>query len=363
MPAKHSRRVHQVLGALHGGDAVGNEALAIRRHLRAAGFESEIVAGRVDPSLAGEARPLREAVTLDGRETVWLYHFSPGSPATRVALSLDGPLVLVYHNVTPARFFDGWSVELVRLALCAAGELRALSRRATLALAKSTFSRGDLEHAGFERNGVLPYVHDLAAAGPGPPAPVLRRLYGDGRTNLLSVGRLVPNKRVEDLLAAFAVLQRGLLPDCRLLLAGGRALEAYALALERRVRELRIGHVVFLGSVEECELRACYELADVYVSLSEHEGYGVPLVEAMLAGVPVVARDAGAVAETMAGAGLLLGGPNPRFAAGIVERVVRDAGLRASVLAAQARVAARIRSADFGSVLLAALAPVLGAEA
>ncbi len=361
MPAKRPRRVHQVLGALHGGDAVGNEALAIRRHLRAAGFESEIVAGRVDPRLAGEARPLREAVTLDGRETVWLYHFSPGSPATSVALSLDGPLVLVYHNVTPARFFDGWSVELARLALCAAGELRALSRRAALALAKSAFSRGDLEQAGFERNGLLPFVHDLAAAA--PPAPVLRRLYGDGRTNLLSVGRLVPNKRVEDLLAAFAVLQRGLLPNCRLLLAGGRALEAYALALERRVRELRIGHVVFLGTVEECELRACYELADVYVSLSEHEGYGVPLVEAMLAGVPVVARDAGAVAETMAGAGLLLGGADPRLAAGVVERVVRDAGLRASVLAAQARVAARIRSTDFGARLLAALAPVLGAEA
>ena len=361
MPASRPRSVHQVLGALHAGDAVGKEALAIGRRLREAGFESEIVAGRVDPRLAGEARPLREAVTLDGPETVWLYHFSPGSPATPVALSLDGPLVLVYHNVTPARFFDGWSVEMARLALCAAGELRALSRRAALALAKSAFSRGDLEQAGFERSGLLPFVHDLAVAG--PPAPVLRRLYGDGRTNLLSVGRLVPNKRVEDLLAAFAVLQRGLLPDSRLLLAGSRALEGYALALERRVRELRIGNVVFLGAIGECELRACYELADVYVSASAHEGYGVPLIEAMLAGVPVVARDAGAVAETMAGAGLLLREAEPRLVAGLVERVVRDAGLRAAVLAAQARVAARVRSTDSGAVLLAALAPVLGAAA
>ncbi|MGE5127252.1 MAG: glycosyltransferase family 4 protein [Betaproteobacteria bacterium] len=358
--AARRRGVHQLLGALHGGDAVGNEAFTIRRHLRAAGFESEIVAGRVDPPLAGEARPLRDLGELDGG-AAWLYHFSPGSPATAAALSLTGPLVLAYHNVTPARFFDGWSHELARLSLCAQGELRALSSRAALALAKSSFSRRDLEQAGFARCGLLPFVHEL---GQRPAAsPVLRRLYGDGRTNLLSVGRLAPNKRVEDLLSAFAVLQRLFVPHSRLLVVGSRALEGYALALERRARELRLDEVVFLGPVDEGELRACYDLAAVYLSLSEHEGYGVPLVEAMLAGVPVVARDAGAVAETLSGAGLLLREPRPPLVAALVERVVRDGALRASVLAAQERVAERIRSADFQALLLGALAPVLEPEA
>jgi len=357
--SERPRRVHQLLGALHGGDAVGNEALAIRAHLRAAGFESEILAGHVDPALAAEAGPLAEAAAVDRADSVWLYHFAPGSPATPAALALAGRLIVLYHNVTPAPFFVGWSEELVRLALCAEPELRTLAPRAVLALAKSEWSRGDLERAGFAKSGVLPFVHDLAA--PPAPSPVVRRLFDDGRTNLLTVGRLAPNKRVEDLLAAFAVLQRGLLPHSRLLIVGSRALESYSLALERRARELRLGPVVFLGAVSAGELRACYELADVYLSASEHEGYGVPLVEAMLAGVPVLARDAGAVAETTGGAGLLFRDGDPELVAGLVERLVRDASLRASVLAAQERVAARIRAADFGAALLAALRPALEA--
>jgi L-malate glycosyltransferase len=360
-PVRRPGRVHQLLGALHAGDAVGQEALAIRALLRAAGFDSQIAAGRIDPALAGEAVPLREAPGLDGPDTAWLYHFSPGSPATALALSAVGPLALAYHNVTPAAFFAGWSAEMTRLALQAGGELRALAARARLALAKSEFSRRDLDAAGFAHTGVLPFVHDLSAA---PEAsPVLRRLYGDGRVNLLSVGRLVPNKRLEQLLAAFAVLQRGGLPHSRLLLPGSRSLERYALALERRARELRLRDVVFLGPVEPGELRACYELADAYVSLSEHEGYGVPLVEAMLARVPVVARDAGAVAETLAGAGVLIRDAGPVAVAAVVERVVGDAALRAALLAGQERVAQRIRSADFASLLLGALAPVLEAAA
>src|SRR5512143_3724160 len=223
--AARRRAVHQLLGALHAGDAVGNEALTIRRHLLAAGLESEIVAGRADAPLVGEARPLRELRALDGPETAWLYHFSPGSPATAAALALEGRLVLAYHNVTPARFFLGWSDELVRLALCAEGELRALSSRTALALAKSRFSLRDLERSGFARCGVLPFVHE---PGERPPAsPVLRRLYGDGRTNLLSVGRLAPNKRIEELLSAFAVLQRHFVPHSRLLVVGSRTLEGY----------------------------------------------------------------------------------------------------------------------------------------
>ncbi len=355
------RAVHQLLGALHEGDAVGREALTIRRILRAAGLESEIIAGRVDPSLAGDARPLRELPSLDGPASAWVYHFSPGSPATAAALSLRGPLALAYHNVTPARFFEGWSPEMARLALCAEGELRALSSRTRLALAKSTFSLRDLEQAGFVRCAVLGFVHDLGERA--PASPVLGRLYGDGRANLLSVGRLVPNKRIEDVLSAFAVLQRGLVPRSRLLLVGSRGLEAYALALERRARELRLEQVVFLGKVGEDELRACYQLASVYLSLSEHEGYGVPLVEAMLAGVPVVARDAGAVSETLGGAGVLLGDVRPPFVAGVVERLLRDQATRASVLAGQRRVADRIRSTDFQALLLGALASLLEADA
>jgi glycosyltransferase involved in cell wall biosynthesis len=350
-------RVHQLLGALHPGDAVGNEALALRGHLRAAGLGSEIFAGFVDSRLGAEARPLREYAAEDGRDTACLYHFSPGSPAGRAALEAKGPLAVVYHNVTPARFFAGWSDESARLAARAEGELRELAGRASLGLADSTFNRGELEAAGFATCSVLPFVHD-----PGrrvPPSPVFERLYRDGRAHVLVVGRLAPNKRIEDVLRAFSLLQRGPVPRSRLLLVGDDGLHAYATVLRGLARALRLREVVFCGRVDEDELRSAYGLADVLVSLSEHEGYGVPLVEAMLAGVPVVAYDAGAVAETMRGAGILLGEKRPEVVAGVIERLLGDEALRAAVLAGQEKVAARVRGTDFRALVLSALAPVL----
>jgi glycosyltransferase involved in cell wall biosynthesis len=361
VPASRPSAVHQVVGALHPGDAVGNEALAIRRHLRESGLGSEIFAGWVDPRLDREAHPLGELVATAAADAACLYHFSPGSPAGRAALASRGPLVLAYHNVTPARFFAGYSWEAARLAVRAGAELRELAPRTALALAKSRFSLGDLEQAGFARVGRLPFVLETRQSV--APSPVFRRLYSDGRTNLLSVGRLAPNKRVEDLVRAFAVLQRRMIPSSRLLLVGDTGIGVYARALERLVRELRLQHVVFCGHVEEDELRAAYELADVYVSLSEHEGYGVPLVEAMLAGVPVVARAAGAVAETLDGAGILVQDPRPELVAGLLEKIVRDLSLRAAVLEGQEKVARRLRDTDYGALVRDALAPVLEEKA
>jgi len=267
---------------------------------------------------------------------------------------------VVYHNVTPAPFFAGWSDESARLAARADGELRELARHASLGLAKSAFSRRDLEAAGFAASSVMPFVHGPAQAS--PRSPVFGRLYADGRRHVLAVGRLVPNKRLEDVLRAFALLQRGPVPRSRLLLVGDDGLHAYADALRDLARALRLRDVVFCGRIEEDELQSAYALADVLVSLSEHEGYGVPLVEAMLAGVPVVAYDAGAVAETMAGAGVLLRDKSPEIVAGIVERLLADDSLRAAVLAAQERVAARVRVTDFRALVLGALAPVLEAQ-
>jgi len=266
----------------------------------------------------------------------------------------------MYHNVTPARFFVGYSEESARLARAAERELRELAPRAIVGLAKSAFSRRDLEAAGFADARRLPFVH--APDRLPPPSPVFRRLFADGRVHVLAVGRIAPNKRIEDLLRAFAVLQRGAFRRSRLLLVGDRSLSAYVDALDALARDLRLRDVVLGGHVEDDELRAAYGLADVLVSLSEHEGYGVPLVEAMLAGVPVVAYDAGAAAETMDGAGILLREKRPELVAGVIESLVRDPALREAVLAGQARVAARIRATDFGALLRAALAPLLEAR-
>jgi glycosyltransferase involved in cell wall biosynthesis len=355
-------RVHQLLASLAPGDAIGNEALAIRGHLRAAGFDSEIYAESVDPRLSREARPLEAYLEASGPASVCLYHFAVGSAAGPLIHSLPDRLVLRYHNVTPARFFLGYQNHVMGLCHHGRRTLEAFAARAELALGVSEFNRRELAAAGFARSGVLPIVLDPAAYR-GRRSPVVQRQYGDGRANVLFVGRVIPNKRHEELLAAFALFQRGR-PRSRLLLVGDSAgCSHYHDRLRERARDLGLRDVVFSGHVEQDELLAYYSAADVFVCLSEHEGYCVPLIEAMLLGVPVIAFDAGAVRETLRGGGVLLTDKRPELVAELIESLVADPALRAAVLASQARALEQVLGVDHGALLLERLGPVLGRAA
>jgi len=354
-------QVHQLLAALSYGDAIGNEAMAIQAHLRRAGFVSELYAEKVHPRMARLARPLWRYAEVSSPDTVCLFHFSIGSAAGPLIYGAPDRLGLIYHNITPARWFVGFHSHLARLCHDGRRELRAFADRAELALGDSEFNRRELVEAGFRRTAVLPIVLDLASYAR-RPSPVIRSLYSDGRTNVLFVGRIIPNKRIDDLIRVFAVYQRRLDPRSRLLLVGDyRGHERYFDRLQELVRGLRLGEVVFTGQVDDDELLAYYSVATAFLCLSEHEGYCVPLVEAMQLGVPVLAYDAGAVAETLNGGGVLLKDKQPELVAQLLREVVTDHSLREAVLQTQRRAAAAIRSTAFGALLLERLAPLLGA--
>jgi L-malate glycosyltransferase len=353
-------RVHQLLAALSYGDAIGNEALAIQRHLRAAGHESDIFAELVHPRVAHLARPLWEYRQVSSPDTVCLYHFSIGSAAGRLIHRAPDRLAVVYHNITPASFFLGFHPHLAGLCHHGRRELAAFAPRTELALGDSEFNRRELEEAGFGRTGVLPIVLDLPLYDR-PPSPVMRRLYDDGRTNVLFVGRVIPNKRIEDLVRCFAFFQRWVEPRSRLLVVGDhRGFERYLDRLRELVSELRLDEVVFTGQVDDDELYAGYRLADVFLCLSEHEGFCVPLQEAMHFGLPVVAYDAGAVRETLRGGGVLLREKRPELVAEVLAQLTRGSALRRATLAGQAKAIGEIRATDFGTLLRERLAPVLG---
>jgi glycosyltransferase involved in cell wall biosynthesis len=125
------------------------------------------------------------------------------------------------------------------------------------------------------------------------------------------------------------------------------------------IEALRVPDVVLTGHVSDDDLLAYYSVADVFVCLSEHEGYCVPLVEAMNAGVPVLAHAAGAVEETLDGGGVLLRDKRPELVAELVHELVTNAALRREVLASQEAAIARVRARDFAALLLDRLAPVL----
>lgn len=353
------RRVHQLLAALSYGDAISNEALAIQGHLRAAGFESDIFAEKVHPRMAHLARPLwdyRDEAPGDG---VCVFHFSIGSAAGRLAFHAEEPLVVIYHNITPASFFLGFHPHLAGLCHHGRRELAAFAPRTALGLGDSEFNRRELENAGFERTAVLPIVLDLGLYDR-PPSPVVRRLYDDERTNILFVGRIIPNKKIEDLVRVFAAYQRWVDPRSRLLLVGDhRGFERYFDRLQELVSELRVDEIVFTGQVDDDELYAYYREADVFLCLSEHEGFCVPLQEAMHFGLPVVAYDAGAVRETLRGGGILLREKRPEEIAELLGRLRRDEELRRAILATQARAIGEIRATDFRALLLERLRPVL----
>jgi glycosyltransferase involved in cell wall biosynthesis len=352
-------KVHQLLAALSYGDAIGNEALAIQRELRAAGHESDIFAELVHPRVAHLARPLWEYREVSGRDTVCVYHFSIGSAAGRLIHAAPDRLVIVYHNITPARFFLGFHPHLAGLCHHGRRELAAFAPRTDLALGDSEFNRRELEEAGFARTAVLPIVLDLSLYER-KPSPVLRRRYDDGRTNVLFVGRVIPNKRIEDLVRSFAVFQRWLRPASRLLLVGDtRGFERYLDRLRGLLRELGAQEVIFTGQVDDDELYACYRVADVFLCLSEHEGFCVPLQEAMLFNLPLIAYDAGAVRETLHGGGLLLQDKRPDLVAELLDRVTHGGPLRRAVLESQARAVAEIRATDFGALLAERLASVI----
>jgi glycosyltransferase involved in cell wall biosynthesis len=352
-------RVHQLLAALSYGDAIGNEAFAIQRHLRTAGHESDIYAELVDPRVALLARPLWEYREASSPDTVCIYHFSIGSASGRLIHAAPDRLVIVYHNITPARFFLGFHPHLAGLCHHGRRELEAFVPRTDLALGDSEFNRRELEAAGFTRTGVLPIVLDLSLYDR-PPSPVMRRRFDDGRVTVLFVGRVIPNKRIDDLIRCFAVFQRWIEPRSRLLLVGDiRGFERYHDRLQELARELEVEEVVFTGHVDDDELYACYRTADVFLCLSEHEGFCVPLQEAMHFDLPVIAYDAGAVRETLHGGGLLIQDKSPGLVAELLLRVTHDGRLRRAVLESQARAIAQIRATDFGALLRERLAPVI----
>jgi glycosyltransferase involved in cell wall biosynthesis len=354
-----TRHVHQLLAALSYGDAIGNEALAIQKHLRAAGFASDIFAEKVHPRVAHLARPLWEYREVSSPETICLFHFSIGSASGRLIYHAPDRLVSIYHNITPAHFFLGFHAHLAGLCYHGRRELEAFAPRTELGLGDSEFNRRELEKAGFARTAVLPIVLDLEKYD-GPGSPVVERLYSDARTNLLFVGRIIPNKKIEDLIRVFAAYQRYVNPVSRLLVVGDyRGHERYFQRLLEMVDYLRLDEVVFTGQVDDEELLSFYRVADLFLCLSEHEGFCVPLQEAMVFDVPVVAYDTGAVRETLHGGGVLLKDKAPEVVAELVHRILTDDGLKQKVLGTQERAVHALRTTDFGKLLLERLGPVM----
>ena len=343
---------HQVLATLGYGDAIGNEVLAIQRILREAGYESRIYVENVDPRLEERTEDYRNLIDDSHPDNVLIHHFSLGSRASRVAFALPDRMILVYHNVTPARFFRDVRSPLVEQCYNGRRELRAYAPRCQLALGDSAYNRSELDALGFPRTGVLPVVPDFGHLDVTPDR-WLARQFDDEATNVLFVGRVIPNKRIEDLVRFFHVYRRRYDRASRLLLVGSHALfDDYRAALADLVERLGASDVHLIGRVSNEELTAFYDVADVFLSASEHEGFCVPLIEAFYKRIPVIAFAAAAVPATLDGGGVLYERKDPRHVASLINAVAADTALADRILEAQDAALARLRARDFAGTLL-----------
>lgn len=335
--------INQWLPAAHGGDAVGDSARAIRDLLRNRGHEADIFALTIDADLSDEIRPFTDPAARRGDITV--LHFAVPSPLTAALATVRGRRVVQYHNVTPAHFFAPYDADIFRIAAVAREELQTLAGRVDLALGDSEYNRRELEALGFSRTGVLPLVVDTGRLTNAPPRPALERVLDDGPTNILFVGRIAPNKKLEDHIRLAEHYKRYVDSDYRFVFVGrADAVPRYYATLLALLAEYDMppGRFLFTGRLSDAELATCYRTASAYVSLSEHEGFCAPLVEAMATDVPILAFGAAAVPETLGGAGVCFTPKDLERAAEALGLLVYDDELRSAVIVGQRR-----RLADF----------------
>jgi L-malate glycosyltransferase len=347
--------VEQFLPSLHYGDAVGNSALALHRFLLSRGVGSRIIALNCDASVKDQAT-LFSDYRLDA-DAVKILRFAIPSPLTDFFLGLNGKKVLIYHNITPSRFFAGYSDSLVHITTAGREQLKKLNCCFDLSIGDSSFNSDELRELGFANVRVFPLLVNLEDYGQQASRSYAALLKNE-RKNIMFAGRISPNKKIEDLIKVVFFYKKYISPAVRLIVAGNTAsLPKYYLAVQDLASRFHLTaeDVFFTGHLPMDEFLAVYGLADVFLSMSEHEGFCLPLLESCYFQVPVVAFDAGAVAETLGGAGILFRDKDSALVAGLVEEVLEKESLRQRLQAQAAERISRYRLQADPEILLAML--------
>jgi glycosyltransferase involved in cell wall biosynthesis len=346
-------RIDQLVPAFHRGDAIGDTAFHMRDLFRRKGHEANIYCLDRDEGLAEESVFFKDFPPPTAGD-VTILHFALPSPLSPAFARLASRKILLYHNITPAHYFLPYSREMAHMAHVGRRELASLVGTTDLGLADSEFNRQELGRLGFRRTEVFPLYVDFAKYER-PADRFLQDLVKDGRTNILFVGRIVPNKKIEDLIKVTFYFKKYISPLVRLLVVGKTlSLPNYYHSLIRLADEfyLKSEEVQFTGHIPDEEMYALYRASDVFLSLSEHEGFCLPLLESMVFDLPVVAYAAGAVPGTLGGAGVLIRDRRVDRVAELVDILSRAGRLREEIVGGQRRRLEEFKKTDWGARLL-----------
>ncbi len=306
-------RIDQILADMQYGDAITDNALAIKQALLSLGYESEIYAENIHPDLQREVRLVKEYKTGD----CVLHHFAIGSYVNDIVRDLKCKKVLIYHNITPPEFFSGYNLKSETMCRDARYQLNCLKDVYDCALAVSEFNKKELDDLGYRNTAVLPILYNFEKAE--------RFEHKSKGTNILFLGRIAPNKRQQDVIKAFYEYKNTYNKDASLFIAGSYSgMEKYLSELIHLTKALELEDVYFTGRLTYEQMYKLYSNCDLFLSMSEHEGFCVPLIECMFFDLPVMAYKAGAIPETMGNSGVLFSEKDFRKVAFMMNEIIEN---------------------------------------
>ncbi|TGL97990.1 glycosyltransferase [Leptospira barantonii] len=340
------RQIQQFSAGFNPGDAISNEMLEIRNHLKDLEYKGDIFSENIGASKL----PFVKKYKTYGKSSkdILFYHHSIHSGVFNFLRSFRSPRILIYHNVTPHHFFEPYDLKMSYLLKKGREELTEMRDRFDLVFAVSKFNQKELEELGFQNVGILPITYQLSENFPKiekTETPIKKILF---------VGRITPNKRQDDLIRLAYAYKSMFSDEFQFYLAGfnSRELYLYREELERMLDfyDLR-KNVLITGFLSDNELNNLYQEADVFVSMSEHEGFGVPLIEAMVHRIPILAYAGGAVPETLNGAGVLFREKKFPDLAILINKILTDSSFKDQILKGQDLRLEEFKMTDSKSVL------------
>ncbi len=332
-------QIHQIHPSISDGDAIGNEMIEIRNILKEFGYESNIYV-ELNHLKRDDIKNYLEYLKVNSPQNILIVHYSIkyGSKLLDFVNSLPDKKILLYHNITPPIFFQNFSPAHESGTRVGIYELKnEVKNIVDVALADSQFNRQDLINAGFEKTGVLPYLINFNKFDIVPNTKIIQE-YSDGFVNLLVVGRISPNKKIDDAIKCFYYYSKYINSKSRLLLVGSYlGMDSYLNYLNKLIQNLNLTNVYFTGHISLDELISYYKIGDIFLTMSEHEGFCVPLLESMYFEVPILAYNSTAVPETLGGAGILINDKNYIEIAELINLLVEDKALRDRIVKKQSK--------------------------
>lgn len=326
--------IHQITATMSVGDAISNEIVAIKKILDDMGVYNEIYAENIDPRLKVKVKKYTDY--KGNKDEIIINHFGIGSAINDYVLELKNKIKIIrYHNVTPHEFFDGYSMISAQLCKLGRDQLNRSKDTYKYSLADSEYNKEELMELGYKNISVIPIIIAIKDYEKKPYNEILNK-YGDDIENIVFVGRVAPNKKQEDVIKSFYYYKKYFNKKARLFIVGGYGgMERYYNQLVRLTESLNLEDVIFTGHIKFESILAYYSIADLFLCMSEHEGFCVPLVESMFFKVPILAYNSCAIPYTLGGKSVLVNEKDYKYIAGMMDYILENKNFKEKIISKQ----------------------------